>query len=251
MSGKTFREKVFKKFGDQCSAPRCSKDADIVHHVDGDNDNDKVENGRPFCNQHHEKLHIKGNGVLSEWTKKLPKRSLFGVDRHNSIGKKHEIGLENSDVVLVRSNDKSRFLTPKRKACLLGMKNQSLVYWRINDGSIVLVNKEGEREYEDEVDSIRTYLLQERQENVFTFTQLGYFLGSTASYDDSTVLPEREAKAYALFRFTDLGRDDVAERLGVSVHTVDNQRRKVKTKIKVAHHIGAVMDKIEYLTNEK
>lgn len=64
------RETVLEEKGHSCTV--CGAEGEVqIHHVDGDRNNNSLENLEPVCGSCHYKIH---NGELEEWSKKiLPK----------------------------------------------------------------------------------------------------------------------------------------------------------------------------------
>jgi len=69
----TVREKCFEEWGEECLGPNCSvvgRDNLHVHHLDQDDENDGIENIRPFCQTCHHNIHY-GREGYEQWSEHL------------------------------------------------------------------------------------------------------------------------------------------------------------------------------------
>lgn len=67
-----YRMKAIEEYGEECKACGDTEDV-VVHHKDGDGNNDHISNLIPLCSSCHQKVHG-GNDELSELVEELGKR---------------------------------------------------------------------------------------------------------------------------------------------------------------------------------
>lgn len=78
--GDQYREKALEAQGERCQICESTVDL-VVHHIDGDRNNDEIENLLVVCDPCHTKIHTpEENGEdWDQYTKQLPIASLYGV----------------------------------------------------------------------------------------------------------------------------------------------------------------------------
>jgi len=65
----SYRAKAFEKYDEECQL--CESEENIVvHHTDGDQSNNDIENLLPVCKKCHQNIHS-DNEVLKEWSEKV------------------------------------------------------------------------------------------------------------------------------------------------------------------------------------
>lgn len=82
MSGLGYREKCLSQKINTCYACGDASSDLVVHHVDGDDNNNALENLVPMCRSCHSRLHTsKGlSGTMARLQEKLPKSALSYTD---------------------------------------------------------------------------------------------------------------------------------------------------------------------------
>jgi len=89
-----YREKCFEEHGEQCAI--CGDPADVAHHIDGDRDNNDVENLAPLCESCHGKVHASEDRVEG-WSEKIKSgRYTFENKRISEGGKQTTITVDES-----------------------------------------------------------------------------------------------------------------------------------------------------------
>jgi len=101
----TYREKAIEANGERCEICESTKSI-VVHHVDGDRDNNNIDNLLVVCETCHGKIHSpEENGV--EWdryTQQLPVDSLYGVSPKEGQMKRRSITIRQDQVEWVDEN---------------------------------------------------------------------------------------------------------------------------------------------------
>lgn len=101
-----YREKCLNEKGESCEV--CGTDENIVvHHIDGDRENNDLENLAPVCLNCHHAIH---NGELEDWADKiLPKEQRtrevsvkFGPDDHKNADVIREASSASNDQQAIR-----------------------------------------------------------------------------------------------------------------------------------------------------
>jgi len=227
-----FRQRVIEEWGAECFNNDCpTPNAPIkAHHVNGDRDDNMTENGRPFCVSCHDNfVHDSNTEQLSEWTEKLPNKSLWGVDRRTNKKQELFIGLWYNPSDELDTTIDYQTEIEGRLSCLLGVREYQPIYWRLEDDSLFGLGNQGYARIETECDSVRQFLHEDAVNNQWSLTNAGEFLKNTAPVNgEFTVLTNRHAQVFALDKFTDIQRKSIAEEWGISPNTYDNQRRRAR-----------------------
>lgn len=70
----------------------CGETEDVlVHHLDGDRNNNNIDNLVPLCPSHHSRIHW-GHEEYDEYVKHLPEDSLYTIHRRESTPSLKEVG---------------------------------------------------------------------------------------------------------------------------------------------------------------
>ena len=86
----SYRDKCLESKGHHCHI--CDADDYIVvHHIDGNQDNNSLENLIPVCRSCHSRIHSGGDG-LERWTDELPPSALAGDEARNTPDNCYELG---------------------------------------------------------------------------------------------------------------------------------------------------------------
>jgi len=80
MSGREYRKKALDAHGERCVV--CGESEDVIHHKDGDNSNNTVDNLTPLCAACHQKVHagIADNEESAQLIRELGKHPVFDPD---------------------------------------------------------------------------------------------------------------------------------------------------------------------------
>lgn len=70
MDSDHYREFCFSHKKEECEVCGDSNEV-LVHHIDGDRTNNKLENLLPVCREHHAKIHY-GHEEVKQYSRKLP-----------------------------------------------------------------------------------------------------------------------------------------------------------------------------------
>jgi hypothetical protein len=77
MTNYKYRDKALAEYGEVCDICDCTENI-VVHHIDGDRENHKIENLIPLCRGCHSKIHCSKeiDGEVEEYRSKLPETTL-------------------------------------------------------------------------------------------------------------------------------------------------------------------------------
>lgn len=95
-----YREKAFNLMDKVCKACGSTERWNlVVHHKDGDRENDDIENLIILCNKCHGRIHTSCPGY-EKWTKQLPEDSLYGIEpkSNQNMLKQRKAEVEDRDV---------------------------------------------------------------------------------------------------------------------------------------------------------